>query len=130
MDIEYYRTRKGNSDVKDWLDDLVKKANAGDKDAQDMVQSYLYCVERVKDGMPYSRPLQKELFELRPKNSRTKHRVTYCYWQNKLLLLSEFPKTSVSTPDHEIKRAVKRKNEWEERARQKEKEEQRKQKRK
>jgi phage-related protein len=115
MDIEYYKTIKGNSDVKKWLDAWVQKSNAGDKDAQYMVKHFFYCIERMLDGMPFSRPLQKGVFELRPQNSVTKHRITYCYWQGKILLLSEFKKDSGPTPDDEIKLAVKRKNDWIER---------------
>ncbi|MDB5055461.1 MAG: hypothetical protein JWM44_3511 [Bacilli bacterium] len=122
MDIVFYKTKKGNSVVKEWLDALVQKANAGDKDAQDMVKHFFYCIERVSDGMPFSRPLQKGIFELRPQNSVTKHRITYCYWQGKILLLSEFQKNSGSTPDDQIKRAVKRKNDWIERHREQERE--------
>ena len=120
MDLEYYKTRKGNSDVKDWLDGQVKKANAGDQDAQDMVTNFIYCIERALDGFPFSRPLQKGVFEFRPHNSVEKHRVTFCYWNNNILLLSEFQKDSGPTPTEEIRRAVKRRDDWLERELEKE----------
>lgn len=112
MDIEYYTTEKGNAEVKDWIDDLVSRANAGDKLAQEMVEHYIYCVERALHGMPFSRPLREQVFELRPKNSAGQHRVTYCYWNGKMLLLSEFPKKTQTTPSQEIEKAVDRKRNW------------------
>lgn len=60
----------------------------------------------------FSRPLREQVFELRPSNSAGQHRVTYCFWNEKTLLLSEFPKKTQQTPDKEIEKAVKRKRDW------------------
>lgn len=112
MDLEYYATVKGKAEVKEWINDLVSRANTGDRLAQEMVMHYLYCVERALEGMPFSRPLREQVFELHPKNSSGQHRVTYCYWNGKMLLLTEFSKKSQSTPVQEIEKAIKRKRDW------------------
>ncbi|MFB9274975.1 type II toxin-antitoxin system RelE/ParE family toxin [Cohnella cellulosilytica] len=112
MDFEFYYTERGNSDVKEWLDDLVEKANAGDRDAQELVKNFYYCVSLAFEGMPYSRPLTKGMFELRPSNSAEWHRIPYIIWRNKLLLLSEFRKKSGKTSPEEIKKAIRRMKDW------------------
>jgi homogentisate 1,2-dioxygenase len=54
MDLEYYATVRGKAEVKEWIDDLIRRANTGDRLAQEMVIHYLYCVERALEGMPFS----------------------------------------------------------------------------
>lgn len=104
---------KGNSEVKDFLRDLNLKAKTGNAAAAELLDIIQYTMSRVREegpiaGMPYTRKLRGEIWELRP----TKFRVTYFLLHNKMVLLTIFRKQSQTTPSHEIDRAEKRMKDW------------------
>ncbi|MEF2965314.1 type II toxin-antitoxin system RelE/ParE family toxin [Paenibacillus sp. M1] len=107
-EVIFYTTAKGNSDVEDFLRKLDAQAVAGDKSSEELLDNILYVIDRVEDGMPHARSLQKGIRELRP----GPYRITYFKWRDKLVLLTVFKKQSQQTPAHEIERAVRRMKDW------------------
>lgn len=108
MEIMFYATQKGNSDVWAFIENLDAAAAKGDKSSKQLLDSIRYCMERVQDGMPHSGPLRHGLSELRP----GKYRITYFHWKGDVVCLTVFYKKTNQTPDAEIARAVKRMKDW------------------
>ncbi|MGC5773630.1 type II toxin-antitoxin system RelE/ParE family toxin [Paenibacillus pabuli] len=109
--VVYYETENGNSEIRKFLQSHNKKALKGNKASVDLLDSFVYAMERYLDGMPHSSPLRKGLFELRFKDCR----ITYFICKGKMVLLTVFDKKSNRTPTQEFDRALKRKKDWEKR---------------
>ncbi len=108
MDVVFYETASGKSEVWDFIEDLDQKASSGDQKAKGLLGDIQYCMERMADGMPHSKPLRHGIFELRP----GRYRITYFYWNGEVVCLTVFPKTTNQTPNPEIVKAVNRMDDW------------------
>ncbi len=62
-----------------------------------------------KLGMPYSKQIGRNLFELRVRGNQ-EIRIFYCFHQNQAIILHSFVKKSQKTPRKEIETALKRKS--------------------
>ncbi|MEJ8306646.1 type II toxin-antitoxin system RelE/ParE family toxin [Saccharibacillus sacchari] len=104
----YYTTARGNSEVKDFIEELDAKATKGNVRAKYDVEQITYAMERIKDGPPHMGPLRGGVKELRP----GRWRIIYFEWEGSIVLLTCFRKETNQTPDHEIDRAISRKKDW------------------
>lgn len=59
-------------------------------------------------GMPYSKPIDTNLFELRARGQQ-EIRILYCFYKGQAVLLHWFIKKTQKTPQKEISTALKRK---------------------
>jgi len=57
--------------------------------------------------MPYSKPISRNLFELRIRGKQ-EIRILYCFFDDKIYLLNAFIKKTKTTPNREIDVALKR----------------------
>jgi len=57
--------------------------------------------------MPYSKPISRNLFELRTRGQQ-EIRLFYCFYQNEIMILHGFIKKSRKTPSKEINLALQR----------------------
>ena len=105
--LVFYRTPAGAEVVRDWLRGLAQ----GDRNiiGQDLMRVQF----RWPVGMPLARPLGDGLWEVRCSLSGNRiARVFFCFTEGRLLALHGFIKKSRTTPDAELKLALKRKREF------------------
>lgn len=107
-EIISYVTVRGNSEVEDGIEELNSKAKKGDKRAELALDSIFYAIEMYEAGMPHSRQLKGQLYEIRA----GRYRITYFRWQGNLVLLTMFFKRTQQTPPQEIARAERRMKDW------------------
>jgi len=114
-EIEYYQKENGEIPVEDFLLSLAPKLRA-------KAYSDIMLLKRLGINIraPYSAPIQGEkykgLFELRTKFSSDITRIFYfLYDKNKFVLLHGFVKKTNKTPERELERAVKYKEDYESR---------------
>jgi phage-related protein len=60
-----------------------------------------------KLGMPYSKQIQNNLYELRIRGQQ-EIRVFYCFYQDKIVFVHAIIKKSLKTPPHDIKTTLSR----------------------
>lgn len=102
--IEFYKTPNGNSPVEEWLDGLSVEARV----------EVLRVVKLLKElgielEMPYVKPLQNKLYELRAKDRDGIYRALYFAASGRrFVLLHGFVKKTQKTPQKEIDLAIKR----------------------
>ena len=88
FELEFYEDERGHSDVREFIEELEAKASTS-KDARinrNKVVAYLDALEEMgtRVGMPVTRHLEGEIWELRPLSNR----ILYAYYKdNKFLLL-------------------------------------------
>ena len=99
----FYKLDSGNEPVREWLFEL----NRADRQ---IVGKDIQKVEfGWPIGMPYSRKLEKELWEVRSNISNGRiARVLFCLHDNQMILLHGFIKKTQATPDREKDIARKR----------------------
>ena len=106
FDVKYYEDKNGKSDIRDYIEDLERKA-ATSKDARvnfRIYQRYLddLTEKGTKIGAPTVKHINGDIWELRPKNNR----IFFFYWKdNKFVLLHYFIKKTKKTPPREIIKA-------------------------
>jgi phage-related protein len=91
-----------NSGINDFLLTLEKSTYAKVVRQIKLLEIYSY-----KLSMPYSKPISKNLFELRIRGQQ-EIRIFYCFYKNKSYLLHVFIKKTRKTPKREIEIAEKR----------------------
>ena len=91
-----------NSDVHDYLLTLEKPTYS-------KVLKHIKLLETYgnKLTMPYSKPISRNLFELRTRGKQ-EIRIFYCFYDNQIFLLHAFIKKTRKTPNREINTALKR----------------------
>lgn len=105
-EILFYRNRNGNEPLTEYLDDLRARAGTN-KDARiksNKIYEYLEILERygTRAGEPYIKHLDSGIWELRP----LRDRLLFASWyENKLVILHQFQKTTPKTPQREIDQA-------------------------
>lgn len=97
--IEYFH-RRVEAEIEDWPVDILA--------------DYARLIELLEEfgpdmGMPYSYPMGKKLFELRPRGSEGIGRALYCFQKGRrVIVLHAFIKKSQKTPERDLKLARKR----------------------
>ena len=104
--IAFYEDRRGNSDVKEFIKDLDRRA-ATNKNARinrNKVVAYIDLLEEygTRIGEPVTKHLEGDIWELRPLSNR----ILYAYYENDtFVLLHHFDKKTQKTPKGEIEKA-------------------------
>ena len=105
--IHFYQTDSGREPVREYLEQLKKSKNINDIKLLFEINTYITLLadRGCNLGLPYSRHLRDEIWELRPKSDR----ILYCCVKdNNIYLLHNFKKASQKTPLKEIKTALQR----------------------
>ena len=103
IQASFYALDSGKEPVRDWL----LKLDGTDR------QAIGKDIQKVEFGwpigMPYCRPLDKGLYEVRSNISSGRiARVLFCIQKNQMILLHSFIKKTQATPKHEMEIARKR----------------------
>ena len=93
-----------NSEVHDYLLTLEKSTYSKVIRHIKLLEEYSYSL-----SMPYSKPISRNLFELRTRGKQ-EIRILYCFYNNQIYLLHAFIKKTQQTPSREIDLALKRIN--------------------
>lgn len=103
IEASFYKLDSGKEPVKEWLIDLDREDRRTlGKDIQKVEFGWPI-------GMPYSRNLEKGLYEVRSNISNGRiARVLFCIQGNQMILLHGFIKKTQATPDKEKEIARKR----------------------
>jgi phage-related protein len=104
--IKFYKDRKGNSPIIDYLKGLRSSKNAQDRKQADKINDYIQILslEGKAAGEPYIKHIKGELWELRP----ARDRILFLAWiDDSFLLLHHFIKRTAKTPQQEIEKAFK-----------------------
>ncbi len=91
-----------NSDIEKYLLSLDSSTISNTIRIIELLEKYEY-----KLGMPYTKQIQKNLYELRIQG-RQNIRLFYCFHQNKIVFVHAFIKKTNKTPSKEINTAIKR----------------------
>lgn len=99
----FYKLDSGKEPVREWLLSL-------DRNDRQIIGKDIQKIEfGWPIGMPYSRNLEKGLYEARSNISNGRvARILFCIQRNKMILLHGFIKKTQTTPDHEKELAKKR----------------------
>jgi len=91
-----------NSDIDKFIQSL-------DKSTYSKVLRHLKLLETygTQLTMPYSKPVSRNLFELRTRGQQ-EIRLFYCFYKNQIVILHGFIKKTQKTPSREINLALKR----------------------
>jgi phage-related protein len=101
--VEFYSDRDNSSPVLDWYQDLDDKTKAK---LSWIVQ--LLETNGIEVGMPYIKPLEDKLYEIRAEVNRNAIRVIYfLYTDRRFILLHGFHKKTQKTPKKELEKAKK-----------------------
>lgn len=89
--IFFYKDKKGNEPVKEYIISLKKKNSKDSLIKLQKIQDYLNILREngTRAGMPFVRHLDGELWELRPLKDRI---LFFAYNGNDIILLSQFQK--------------------------------------
>lgn len=115
--IIFYESASGVREVEDYILDLKKKADKGNKDARirfNKIAAYIDVLEEIGTwmGEPFTKHLSEAIWELRPLNDR----ILYSFFGgDSFILLSSFKKTTRKTPTREIDEVKRRLKEYKER---------------
>ncbi|MFI3166527.1 MAG: type II toxin-antitoxin system RelE/ParE family toxin [Bacillota bacterium] len=105
-EIIFYHSKNGTSEIKDYLDELGRKAETSKTDRvnKTKILSYLQALSQygTRIGQPTVKHIEGSIWEIRP----LKNRIFFFYWKdNKFVLLHHFIKKSQKTPPKEIDQA-------------------------
>jgi len=104
--VTFYEDINGKSPVSDYIDELDKAAHT-DKSSRirlGKILRYISLLEQygTRAGLPASRYIEDDIWELRPLNDR----FLYAYWKdNTFVILHQFAKKTKKTPRSEIDQA-------------------------
>lgn len=111
--VEFYEDAQGTSEIRNELEKLRNRA-ANDKDARVQYKQLSLYIQLLADNGTYlpeniTKHLEEDIWELRPGNNR----VLYFYCGEKsFVLLHSFRKKTKKTPQREIVRAKKERDEY------------------
>ncbi len=98
----FYKNKSEKEPARDWLMSL-------DREDRRSIGRTIQKIEFGSVGMPYSRILEKGLYEVRSNISDGRiARILFCIQENKMILLHGFIKKTQTTPDKEKEIARKR----------------------
>ena len=111
--IDFYETEKGESDIKEFLEEL-RARKATDKDARiqyTQATFYIQLLQEKGTRLPgiIAEHLEDDIWELRPGNNRV---FFFYHKDNTYVLLHHFRKKSQKTPRREIDRAKSERDDW------------------
>ena len=111
FDVEYYKLPNGEKPVEQFIDGLELKMRAKALGCIDILTEFGNTLRE-----PYSKAIDKGLFELRIKFARDITRIFYFFVVgNKIVLTNGFVKKARKTPQSEITLALKYKADYERR---------------
>jgi phage-related protein len=101
--VEFYSDRDNSSPVLDWYETLDDKTKAK------LIWTFqLLETNGIEVGMPYIKPLEDKLYEVRAEVNRNAIRVIYfLYTERRFILLHGFHKKTQKTPKKELEKAKK-----------------------
>lgn len=102
--VDFYRRADGKSPVEEWLDSIPT-------DARTEVIRILFLLKEhgIRLGMPYVRPIEDKLYEIRAKEKDGIYRVFYfAHTGKRFVMLHGFMKKTQQTPRKEIEIAKER----------------------
>lgn len=102
--IYFYKDKKGNEPVLDYLRDLIQKKDKESRIKANKIQDYIEVLRQygTHAGIPYVKHLEGEIWELRP----LRDRILFIAWHNdSFILLHTFMKRTQKTPRREIEQA-------------------------
>jgi phage-related protein len=101
--VEFYSDRDNSSPVLDWYETLDDKTKAK------LIWTFqLLETNGIEVGMPYIKPLEDKLYEVRAEVNRNAMRVIYfLYTERRFILLHGFHKKTQKTPRKELEKAKK-----------------------
>jgi len=102
--IIFYEDRNGKSPVADYLEELNSASDKSNQVRYRKIIRYISLLEQygTMAGLPASRHIEDNIWELRPMNDR----FLYAYWKdNKFVILHHFVKKTQKTPRAEIEQA-------------------------
>ena len=116
FDVEFYRDKKGEEPVKDFLMELQRRPDS-DKRMRvlsDKILVYIRVLQEygTRAGMPYMKHLEGDLWELRPLHERI---LFFAYVDGCFVLLHHFRKKTQKTPKKEMECAKRRMEDYLER---------------
>ena len=104
--INFYRDKKGNEPVKEYIVSLKAKNTKDSLIKLQKIQDYIKILKEngTRAGMPFVRHFDGDIWELRPLKDRI---LFFAFDGNNIILLSYFKKMTQKTPLREIKKANK-----------------------
>ncbi len=112
--IVFYEDDRGFSDIKEYIKNLDKNNSKDGRIKTKKIAAYFDYLEEYgqKGKEPFVKKVTDELWELRP----LRDRFMYAFIKdNKIIVLSQFMKTTQETPKREIEKAKRRLNLYKER---------------
>ncbi|MBO5246796.1 MAG: type II toxin-antitoxin system RelE/ParE family toxin [Eubacterium sp.] len=114
--VEFYEDERGESEVRDYLEQLVEEAktNKNSRINKDKIFAYIRALQEygTRVGAPIIKHIEGDLWELRPLSNRI---FFFCWNDNKFVLLHYYLKKSQKAPKKEIKKALHNMKNWIER---------------
>jgi phage-related protein len=106
--IEYYESVSGKRPVEEFIDSLDVRSQARIARTLDLLEEF-----GINLGMPYARHLEKQLWELRVRHSRSRYRVIYFLNTGQtFVLLHGFAKKTGPVPREDMKIAENRRDDY------------------
>jgi phage-related protein len=106
--IIFYRDKRGKQPIVEYLQKLKKEcqANKNSRINFHKINDYMQLLAKngTNLGMPYTKKIQGQIWELRPLRNRI---FFFCGLNKKIILLHYFIKKTQKTPLHEIQQAQK-----------------------
>lgn len=103
-DIFFYKDRSGVEPVKEYMRELDRKKDKDSRIKLNKIRDYVKILSEYGKaaGEPYVKPIDGEIWELRP----LRDRILFVAWyNNSFVLLHHFLKTTKKTPQREIDKA-------------------------
>ncbi|KIM04667.1 MAG: hypothetical protein KN64_06765 [Sulfurovum sp. AS07-7] len=102
--INYYKNKNNKSPIKEWLNEIGNEPKAEIFKIFEMLSKY-----GIELGLPFVKPIQNKLYEIRAKDKSGIYRVFYFAYKDKtFVMLHGFQKKTQTTPRKEIDIAIKR----------------------
>ena len=102
--IKFYRDKRGNEPVREYLEELRTKSDKNSKINLDKMNDYIQALSEygTRLGKPFTEHLDGDIWELRPLRNRI---LFFGFDGNSFVLLSHFIKKTQKTPKREIEKA-------------------------
>jgi phage-related protein len=106
--IEHYLSETGRSQVREFIDSLDSKSKSRVAKTLDLLEEF-----GINLGMPYTRHLEKNLWELRVRYDKNRYRIIYFLATGRIfILLHGFSKKTGPVSRSDIEIATKRRDDY------------------